>query len=138
VAGGNHRQFRHDIHTIEQAIQVFGSKYNGNEELIRNIVLDHIIADATGRNRRKQEEAQPQTRLEQENDTTMETEKRAEPNRLTEPIEYRTQGYEPPFDALGSLKKMSNELNEMIGMVAHMHRRLDEKEAAKAEMKRAS
>jgi hypothetical protein len=44
VLGGAHRTERHDISSLELAIQMFGEKYGDN--IVRNIFLDHLYLDS--------------------------------------------------------------------------------------------
>lgn len=44
ISGGGHRKYRHDLNSLDIAIQVFKGKYD--EETIRNIFLDHLRADS--------------------------------------------------------------------------------------------
>ena len=53
LAGGSHRNFRHDLNSLPVAIQIFGSKYGA--EMVENIFLDHLKADSE-ENRKKEAE----------------------------------------------------------------------------------
>lgn len=44
VAGGSHREFRHDLESLPIAIRIFQSKYGA--EMVENIFLDHLRADS--------------------------------------------------------------------------------------------
>ena len=44
VAGGSHREFRHDLASLPVAIRIFESKYGA--EMVENIFLDHLRADS--------------------------------------------------------------------------------------------
>src|SRR4030067_1418688 len=53
VAGALHRDYRHDLHSLPAAIQIFGSKYGA--DMVENIFLDHLKADSE-ENRKKEVE----------------------------------------------------------------------------------
>lgn len=53
IAGGSHRDFRHELSSLPAAIQIFGSKYGA--DMVENIFLDHLKADSE-ENRRKEVE----------------------------------------------------------------------------------
>lgn len=44
IAGGSHREFRHDLASLHIAIRIFESKYGA--EMVENIFLDHLRADS--------------------------------------------------------------------------------------------
>ncbi len=44
ILGGSHRSERHDISSMETAIEMFGSKYGDNK--VRQIFLDHLFLDS--------------------------------------------------------------------------------------------
>lgn len=44
VAGGSHRDFRHDLSSLQTAIQLFSGLYG--TEMVENIFLDHLKADS--------------------------------------------------------------------------------------------
>ena len=50
VAGASHRDYRHDLHSLPTAIQIFGPKYGA--DMVENIFLDHLKADSE-ENRKK-------------------------------------------------------------------------------------
>lgn len=51
IAGGSHRNFRHDLASLPTAIQLFGKSYG--DDMVENIFLDHLKADSE--ENRKQE-----------------------------------------------------------------------------------
>ena len=53
IAGALHRDYRHDLHSLPAAIQIFGSKYGA--DMVENIFLDHLKADSE-ENRKKEVE----------------------------------------------------------------------------------
>ena len=53
VAGGSHRDFRHDLSSLQTAIQLFGDLYG--VEMVENIFLDHLKADSQEHRRRTKE-----------------------------------------------------------------------------------
>jgi hypothetical protein len=52
IAGGSHRDYRHDLSSLQTAIQLFGNLYGA--EMVENIFLDHLKADSA-ENRQKNE-----------------------------------------------------------------------------------
>jgi len=44
VAGGSHRDYRHDLDSLHTAIQMFGDEYG--TEMVENIFLDHLRLDS--------------------------------------------------------------------------------------------
>jgi len=53
VAGGSHRDFRHELGSLPAAIQIFGGKYGA--DMVENIFLDHLKADSEENRRREVE-----------------------------------------------------------------------------------
>lgn len=52
VAGGSHREFRHDLESLPIALRIFESKYGA--EMVENIFLDHLRADSKELRKRKE------------------------------------------------------------------------------------
>lgn len=52
ISGGSHRNYRHNLSSLETAIQIFGKLYGA--EMVENVFLDHLKADSE--ERRKQDE----------------------------------------------------------------------------------
>jgi hypothetical protein len=50
VAGGSHREYRHDLNSLQTAIQLFGKQYGA--EMVENIFLDHLKADSAENRKR--------------------------------------------------------------------------------------
>jgi len=59
VAGGAHREFRHDLESLPIAIRIFESKYGA--EMVENIFLDHLRADS--KEMRKREENKEENKV---------------------------------------------------------------------------
>jgi hypothetical protein len=53
VAGGSHRDYRHDLSSLQTAIQLFGELYGA--EMVENIFLDHLRADSQEQRTRAKE-----------------------------------------------------------------------------------
>ena len=53
VAGGSHRDYRHDLSSLQTAIQLFGELYG--VEMVENIFLDHLKADSQEHRKRTEE-----------------------------------------------------------------------------------
>ena len=53
VSGGTHRDYRHNLSSLQTAIQIFGRLYGA--EMVENIFLDHLKADSEEKRRRKEE-----------------------------------------------------------------------------------
>jgi len=53
VAGGTHRDYRHNLSSLQTAIQIFGRLYGA--EMVENIFLDHLKADSEEKRKRKEE-----------------------------------------------------------------------------------
>lgn len=52
VAGGSHRDYRHDLSSLQTAIQIFGKLYGA--EMVENIFLDHLKADSAETRKRNE------------------------------------------------------------------------------------
>ena len=52
IAGGSHRDYRHDLSSLQTAIQLFSKLYGA--EMVENIFLDHLKADSA-ENRKRNE-----------------------------------------------------------------------------------
>ena len=53
VSGGTHREYRHNLNSLQTAIQIFGKSYGA--EMVENIFLDHLRADSEEKRKRKEE-----------------------------------------------------------------------------------
>jgi len=53
VAGGSHRDYRHDLSSLQTAIQLFGEQYG--VEMVENIFLDHLRAYCQEQRKRAEE-----------------------------------------------------------------------------------
>ena len=68
VSGGSHRSYRHDLSSLQTAIQVFGKIYGA--EMVENVFLDHLKADSE--EKREQDEALKQSGVSSPNRWTKE------------------------------------------------------------------
>jgi hypothetical protein len=53
VSGGTHRDYRHNLSSLQTAIQIFSKQYGA--EMVENIFLDHLKADSEEKRIRKAE-----------------------------------------------------------------------------------
>ena len=53
LAGGSHRDYRHDLSSLQTAIQLFSKLYGA--EMVENIFLDHLKADSAEHRKRAEE-----------------------------------------------------------------------------------
>jgi hypothetical protein len=53
VSGGTHREYRHNLSSLQTAIQLFGKLYGA--DMVENIFLDHLKADSEEKRKRREE-----------------------------------------------------------------------------------
>jgi hypothetical protein len=69
LAGGSHRQFRHDLASLPLAIKMFEAKYGA--DMVENVFLDHLKADSEEERLKTQqaEQASPKYTWSEDEDT---------------------------------------------------------------------